>query len=112
MFRSTTLLLAAVISLSSNLFGFQPHLSSSCTAKSGSDDPETFAWRLFACLNRPAGRQRRQPTVYWETWPSPRDLYCNREGKNCKPDEKPARRNLVPRPYRELIQEQLRSFGE
>jgi hypothetical protein len=110
-------ILILIISISCFAFGFETPLTPSCTVKSkieGSpiaDDPATFAWRLFACLNKLEKGEPQKPLLYWETWASPNDLYCDESRKNCSPDVKPTW-PATANSYRERIREQVLALAE
>ena len=113
MLRTRICILAAALWLCSPIVGAEKHLSSSCEPiDNNADDRATLAWRLFACLNSPKGNQHEQPVVYWETWPSPLDLYCDDKGKSCDPRTKPKRNKWAPGIQLEPIQQELRFLAE
>jgi len=64
-------------------------LSSFHTDLDPKEDPQMFAWALFAYVNQSVPNTESGPTVLWETWASPRDLYCSKDRTNCDPDNNP-----------------------
>lgn len=64
-----------------------PPFSFSPTADT-KQDPQTFAWDLFAYVNQKVTPADPGSAVLWETWASPQDLYCH-DGMNCDPHKRP-----------------------